>query len=129
MKNGKYTLIKASHEYPGKKYRGRYVYEHIFVWWENTGIIPPIGYHIHHKNNIKTDNRFENLEMIEGKTHSFLHGLRSNKMIPLVCGYCYEPFQRERRNVLTKKKQGQARFYCCRSHQVIDQQRRMKMKK
>lgn len=37
MRCGPYILIIPPPEYPGKKYRGRYAYEHHVVWWENTG--------------------------------------------------------------------------------------------
>lgn len=63
MKNGEYILVVAPEKYPGKKYRGRYVYEHHLVWWLETGNLVPQGYVIHHKNENKTDNRIENLEL------------------------------------------------------------------
>ncbi len=122
MKNGPYILIKAPDEYPGKKYRGRYVYEHRLVWWKNTNIIPPNGYQIHHKNEIKTDNRFENLELISTQSHNIVHSKgRSTKL--LICDWCKSPFIRQICDYNTKIKLGQKRFYCCRSHQVRDQQR------
>ena len=31
MKSGNYILIKAPDNYPGKKYRGKYCYEHHYV--------------------------------------------------------------------------------------------------
>ena len=33
MKNGKYILVKAPANYLGKKYRNKYVYEHILNYW------------------------------------------------------------------------------------------------
>jgi hypothetical protein len=118
MKNGPYILVISPSEYPGKKYRGRYMYEHHLIWWRKTGIVLPIGYNIHHKNENPHDNRFENLEMISRNTHASIHRPKTNKFIALVCEWCKEPFQRAKENVLTKKKQRQTRFYCCRSHQV-----------
>ena len=34
MKNGPYILVAALETYPGKKYRGKYCYEHHMVWWK-----------------------------------------------------------------------------------------------
>lgn len=120
MKNGPYILVKAPKEYPGKKYRDKYVYEHHLVWWLNTNIIFPEGYIIHHKNENTTDNRFENLELISKKTHSHIHNFK-NKKIPLICSFCNNPFLRSPNNFNFKFKMGQRRFYCCRSHQVLHQ--------
>lgn len=74
MRNGPYELVIAPAEYPGKKYRDRYVYEHHLVWWKATGEVPDyqVG-NIHHKNGDKRDNRVENLERISRSRHSVLH--------------------------------------------------------
>ena len=40
MKNGDYILVKAPTNYPGKKYRNKYCYEHHLVYWQHYGIIP-----------------------------------------------------------------------------------------
>ena len=50
-----YVIVRRN----GKKY-----FEHRLVWQEVNGQIPN-GYVIHHKNGIKTDNRIDNLEMVE----------------------------------------------------------------
>ena len=126
MKNGDYILIVAPIDYPGKKYRARYAYEHQVVWWQQTNTLVPYGYMIHHINENKHDNSFTNLELISRKTHASIHAKALASPIALICDYCKEPFTRARRNVLHKKSKGQTRFYCCRSHQVIDQQKRLK---
>lgn len=128
MKNGPYILLKAPSDYPGKKYRDRYAYEHTIVWWQNTGFVPPAGYIIHHKNENKHDNNFENLELISTSSHTEKHITKKNKFIALMCALCNEPFLKEKRNFNFKKNNGQERFYCCRSHQVIDQHKRRKLK-
>lgn len=129
MKNGPYILLKAPDKYPGKKYRGKYAYEHQIIFWLNTGIIPPKGYHVHHKNEIKTDNRFDNLEIISRSTHTYTHKKIGTDTVALTCNHCNKPFIREKRNYTYRKDNGQTRFYCCRSHQVTDQQKRIKEKK
>lgn len=46
---------------------------HRWVWISVHKIIPE-GYHIHHINENKSDNRIENLELIHGSRHQSLHG-------------------------------------------------------
>lgn len=82
MKNGKYILTIAPNEYPGKKYRGRYAYEHIVQFWKREGRLPADGCVVHHKNDDKHDNSFENLEEILKSDHSRLHQLE----IPITHG-------------------------------------------
>jgi len=45
------------------------IYAHRWVWMNIHGNIPK-GYHIHHRNEDKSDNRIENLELIEKSRHS-----------------------------------------------------------
>jgi hypothetical protein len=117
MKNGPYELIVAPENFPGMKYRGRYAYEHIVVWWRQTGSVPLPGYHVHHRNGKKRDNRFDNLEMIRNGTHSALHGVKKGKTFTaLVCAWCGKGFVREKRNIQFKIDRGQRNFYCCRAH-------------
>lgn len=53
---------------------GRVVYEHRAVWQDAHGAIPP-GYHVHHRNADRADNRLENLELIEGRRHVGSHSM------------------------------------------------------
>ena len=73
MKNGPYELVVAPDGYPGKRYRGRYVYEHVLVWWANTGELPSPGKVVHHKNGKQRDNRFRNLELKTRAIHTREH--------------------------------------------------------
>lgn len=54
--------------------RGK-VYEHRLVLYE-AGIEIPPGWHVHHKNGIRTDNRIENLEALSPSDHSREHHAR-----------------------------------------------------
>ena len=45
---------------------------HVLVWEYYNGPKPE-GYDIHHINGIKTDNRIENLELVEHRLHSLNH--------------------------------------------------------
>jgi hypothetical protein len=61
-------------DYKIKKINGVRYYEHRLVWERERGLIPA-GYHIHHKNKDKRDNRLENLELVEGRKHHSEHSL------------------------------------------------------
>lgn len=47
--------------------------EHIMVWENHNGRKLPSGFHIHHKNGNKLDNRIINLELISAREHHRLH--------------------------------------------------------
>lgn len=98
MRNGDYVLVVAPDEYRGKKYRGKYCYEHHLVYWQNTGIVPDSDQLIHHKNENKHDNTFDNLELMTKSEHSKEHGLKQGKTYwELTCHSCNTSFRKERR--------------------------------
>lgn len=89
MKNGPYILITAPVGYPGKRYRGRYCYEHISVWWTATGMMPLAGYEIHHLNGDHRDNRIVNLQLVTAQEHKRIHGkLKSAPLVEFPCAFC-----------------------------------------
>jgi len=51
---------------------------HRWVWISIHGLIPK-GYHIHHKNDDKSDNSIENLELIEQSRHMRIHYTEEKK--------------------------------------------------
>lgn len=113
MKNGAYNIVKVPPEYPGKKYRGKYAYEHTLVWWQNTQIIPPKRYHIHHRNGIKDDNRFKNLELVHLSTHLSLRK-KKKTFIALICEECKKPYLMLKSEHTYRCKTRTGRFYCSR---------------
>ena len=107
MRNGNYELVVAPEEYPGKKYRGRYCYEHHLVYWQHTGVVPAKDEVVHHKNDNTRDNRFENLELKKRRRHSAEHSrAHGKKMVLLQCPTCGIIFRKEHRQThLVKKSQ------------------------
>lgn len=94
MKNGPYEMVVAPDDYPGKKYRGKYCYEHHLVWWKVTGRMVRSDHIIHHVNGKKRDNRFENLEEMSRSKHTADHNKeRSSNLIRLRCGWCSETME------------------------------------
>lgn len=94
MRNGPYEMVLVPEGYPGKRYRGRYCYEHHLVWWQNTGRLVRPGYLLHHKNENKRDNRFSNLEEITRAKHTSQHASeRAPDLIQVSCGWCSKPME------------------------------------
>lgn len=52
--------------------RGKAIFEHRVVWENANGPIPD-GQEIHHRNEIRTDNRLENLECVTRLQHKRIH--------------------------------------------------------
>lgn len=123
MINGDYELVKAPEDYPGKKYRNRYVYEHILVWWQNTGYVPPSGYVVHHINGNKRDNRFKNLEIKSVAAHTSEHS-KPITWIILTCATCRNSFLKKHSEYKSKIKSGQNLFFCSRSCLFVKQQKK-----
>ena len=99
MKNGKYILVKAPDTYLGKKYRGKYCYEHHLVWWKNTKELIKKGYLIHHKNKNTHDNNFENLEKLKVEAHKKLHGDERKIIKKGICPKCNQEFIQKKRPI------------------------------
>lgn len=88
MRNGKYELIVAPEQYPGRLYRGRYAYEHHVVWWKKTGEVPPKDFEIHHINGNHRDNRIENLALLHWKEHARIHCEGRQSKVTFTCPVC-----------------------------------------
>jgi predicted RNA-binding Zn-ribbon protein involved in translation (DUF1610 family) len=95
MKNGPYELVIAPDDYPGKRYRGRYCYEHHLVWWRAGKSLPAQDEVVHHKNNNKRDNRLENLKITKRGIHSCRHTKsRGRVLVRFRCPSCGVEFIR-----------------------------------
>ena len=67
---------------------GKKIDEHRLVWESVNGTIPPC-YVIHHINEIKSDNRIDNLQLMTRAAHGLLHWkpeLNENLKHPAICG-------------------------------------------
>jgi len=98
MKNGDYILIKPPVDYTGPVNSRGYCYEHQYIWWLNTGEILTYNDIIHHKDENKINNCFENLEKCSRSEHPLLHPPGYNIGV-FKCPVCDEIFEREERKV------------------------------
>lgn len=114
-----YVFVPAPSAYPGKRYScGNRVLEHHLVWWQHTGVVVPSDRVVHHVNGIKSDNRFENLELKEWSQHAKDHKPKEPDKNP-VCHWCGATLVRLARDVRTKNTKGQHRFFCSSSHAAL----------
>jgi hypothetical protein len=60
------------------------------VWWLNTGTVHPKGTVIHHRNEIKTDDKFSNLQMMLVGEHTIHHCAKPNFSTCKQCGITFE---------------------------------------
>jgi hypothetical protein len=111
MINGDYILVIAPQDYPGKKYRERYCYEHHLVYWENTGNTIPNGYSIHHIDENKHNNIFSNLQLVSNSQHGKIHA-KIVKPLNLNCSNCKKEFYIKRHLYKHRIKKGQKEFFC-----------------
>lgn len=95
MKHGPYRMVIAPADYPGKIYsRGR-AYEHRVNWWRHTGQNPD-GLVVHHRDEVKHNNRPVNLEAMKLALHS-QHHARPPTLLGYKCEICGKDFERPKR--------------------------------
>ena len=112
MKTNGYVEMTSPDDYPGKRYRRNRIYVHHYVWWKNTGHILRRDELIHHKNEIKDDNEFDNLQLLKRGKHTKIH---DNRVVTMVCFRCPcgKQFEREKRQTHLIKKKNKS-TYCSR---------------
>jgi hypothetical protein len=91
-----YRLLRAPDGYKGTK-NGPYVYEHRYVLEKAIGRVLRADEHVHHKNGICTDNRVENLEIVDSREHAVIHlppNSRPLKVNHRICPACGDKFSR-----------------------------------
>jgi hypothetical protein len=109
MRNGNYEMIVAPADWPGFRYRGRYVYEHVYVYWKKTGYLPGPGEVVHHINEDRRDNHSENLTLKTKSKHSKDHA-KTVPPVVLTCLSCGRTFTRKPNNARFKEKKGTMQF-------------------
>jgi hypothetical protein len=77
-----YLMVTKPSWYTGRK-GCKHVFQHHVVMCESLGITEiPSGFHVHHINGVKTDNRISNLSLLEAGAHTRLHWVERATTIP-----------------------------------------------
>lgn len=96
ISSGYYHVYRPDHPVALKSGGWGWVKRCLAVYWLATGQTVPSGYELHHKNEIRTDDRFENLEILPLNAHRVLHA--SKPKIELICNYCSKAFSIRQRD-------------------------------
>jgi hypothetical protein len=80
IKDGNGYILLKKPGYPKSNSRG-YVREHVYVWEQANHASVPKGWHVHHINGIRDDNRIENLQAMPASEHIAMNLLDWNKTI------------------------------------------------
>lgn len=113
------VAIKSRYDSTGSSYiklyleDGRVVDEHRYIMTQSLGRELEPWEVVHHKDEDGRNNDLSNLEVQNKVDHARYHASkRGVKMVVLNCAFCGTDFERDLRNVKSKVKSGQTRFYC-----------------
>ena len=80
------------------------------VWWLEHGECHPDGTNLHHRNGDKTDDRIQNLELIEHGEHARRHRLKQGAEV--ACDHCGRIFRRLQSRINSRRRDGSMRDFC-----------------
>ena len=98
-------------DYP-RAYAEGYALRYHVVWWLKTGKVHPKGTDLHHKNEVKIDDRFENLELMSHGKHTQHHCYLPEAHLIRRCRNCNKEYSLPRHRVAGRAKEGFAPQYC-----------------
>jgi hypothetical protein len=102
------------------------VEEHRYVMVQHLGYELTSDEVVHHKDENKHNNAIENLQVKTRSEHLAEHRAETRVMITVTCNWCSNTHEMRPSTYTWKIKIGQTDFYCCRSHQVHGQQRKLR---
>jgi hypothetical protein len=111
-------------DYPRAYGEGYALRSHI-VWWLGTGSVHPSGTKIHHINQDRADDRFDNLANVSAEAHVRIHC--SIEWVHFVCEKCLENFTVPPWRVRQRKKEGIRIRFCsmgCRNKNGLSEDHR-----
>lgn len=111
MRNGAYCLVIPPSNYPGKRYRGRYAYEHHVVYWRENGLLPSAGERVHHIDGNPRNNDLANLELVTTSQHMAIH--HGVQYVACVCP-CGKSFKIAPSKYRARMKANQHGLFCSR---------------
>jgi hypothetical protein len=102
--------------FPGAHKSG-YALRSRIVWWLHTGeVIRGMEFNIHHKNEDRRDDRFENLEKISHSEHSSMHNKEDGAYLERFCLHCGQEFFIERWRLKEKSRGTFCSLDCYHAH-------------
>ena len=105
---------RSDYGYVLVKNNGKYVREHRLIMEKHIGRKLKPNECVHHKNEIKTDNRLENLQLMTFGEHQTYHRLKHGlTVLHLKCDRCGKPFDRLMHIVNASRKQKKSTATFC----------------
>ena len=111
-------------KYPGAQPSGGYALRSRVVWWLNTGeVIRGLDFNVHHKNEIRHDDRFSNLEKLVMGDHMRHHHCDPESLPMCKCKHCGNPFKINRWRLKEKTRGSFCSQQCYQHHPRTDKHR------